>query len=129
MTIKKAIADLAEIKPHQYSDTKIVELLYKLDAQIYDEVIIKHQNTNETGNGDLERPAAYDAEQDINKELLVPDPYSDMYLSWLAAQVDYWNGEYTRFNNTITMYNNDYDIFASWFTRTHMPKQPAVVEV
>lgn len=66
--------------------------------------------------------AGYDANTNTATELLVPAPYDDIYVRWLEAQVDYANGEYGKYNNSITMYNSAYAEYANYYNRKHMPK-------
>ena len=53
--------------------------------------------------------------------LLVPAPFENIYLRWLEAQIDYANGEYTKYNNAIITYNAEYDDFAKYYARNNMP--------
>ena len=64
-------------------------------------------------------------EDSLMTELIVPAPYDDIYIKWLEAQIDYANGEYGKYNNTITMYNNAYLAFAKAYNREHLPKNTA----
>jgi hypothetical protein len=64
----------------------------------------------------------YDENSDLSIVLLVPPPYDDIYLRWLETQIDYANGEYGKYNNSITMYNTAYSAYANYYNRTYMPK-------
>jgi hypothetical protein len=58
----------------------------------------------------------------MEKELLVKAPYDVLYIRWLEAQIDYYNGEITRYNNSQQMYQTAYDTFDRHYNRTHLPK-------
>jgi hypothetical protein len=55
------------------------------------------------------------------KTLIVEHPYDDIYIKWLEAQIDYANGEYGKYNNSIAMFNTAYEAYAKYYNRTHMP--------
>lgn len=65
--------------------------------------------------------SGYDDSTDLNTELLVPEPFDEMYLRWLESQIDYYNGEYGKYNNAIVMYNAAYEAYRNEYNRTHMP--------
>ena len=49
-----------------------------------------------------------------------------MYISWLEAKIDYFNGEYAKYNNSITRYNDTYAAYANDYNRNHMPKGASI---
>lgn len=116
MTILEAITMLQTVKPHQYDDNIVVNWISTLEGLIYNEVISWH-----TGTGEEVPHGPYNAETDMDTVLMVPEPYSDVYIKYLAAQIDYYNGEYTRYNNSMIMYNMALSAFADWYNRTHKP--------
>ena len=64
----------------------------------------------------------YGEETNPSTQLLVPFPYDDIYIRYLEMQIDYANGEYSKYENSQTMYNAAYSTFAREYNRTHMPK-------
>lgn len=64
----------------------------------------------------------YNAETPLDTELIVPHPYDDVYRYWLEAQIDYANGEYAKYNNSMSMFNEAYSAFYRYYHKTHMPK-------
>lgn len=61
--------------------------------------------------------------------LVVPDPYSELYVHYLSAQIDYSNGEMSRYANSLSMFRAALDEFSNRFNRTHMPVQKAYVRI
>lgn len=115
MTIMDAIYRLDELKPNRYSQSEKIKWLSSLDGLIKSEIIDTHEGgENVVFNG-------YDENSDLSTVLLVPAPYDDIYLRWLEAQIDYANGEYGKYNNSITAYNDAYAIYQKYYNRTHMP--------
>lgn len=114
MTIMGAINHLNAVKPNSYTQTEKIKWLSTLDGIVKAEIIDTHEGGEDiTFNG-------YD-EFSLMQELLVPAPYDDMYIKWLEAQIDYANGEYGKYNNSITLYNTAYAAYVKYYNRTHMP--------
>lgn len=116
MTIMEVIYRLDEVKPNSYSPAEKIKWLSSLDGRIKNEII----DTHEGGENVVFK--GYDENTDITTVLLVPAPYDDIYLRWLELQIDYANGEYGKYNNSITMFNNAFMAYADYYNRDHMPK-------
>lgn len=114
MKIIELITEIEKVKPHQYEDAQIKEWLSTLDQTILDEVLSKYQ-----GGEDIVFDGYDDAQEDT--ELLVPDPYSEMYIPYVMSKIDFYNGEYTRYNNSAVLFNQHYAAFCSWYKREHIP--------
>lgn len=115
MTIFEAIARTDELKSNTYDQKIKVEWLSRLDWLIKHQIIDTHQG------GEAVRFAGYGQDTDLHTELLVPEPYDEIYLRWLEAQIDYHNGEIDRYNVAITMYNAAYENYTNYYARTHKP--------
>ena len=115
MTIEEAIKTVDDFKPNQYEHETKVKWLSNLDGMIFRELICTHAGHHgRCFDG-------YDGAPP-NRELLVPFPYADdVYNYWLQAQIDKENGEMTKYNQSVALYNNAYRQYASWYNRTHMP--------
>ena len=118
MRIKDALSRIAAIKPSRYGDELMVEWLSRIDETIRVEIM-------QEGEG----PLRYDAATDMDKELLAPYPYDEIYITWLQAQIDLNNAEMGRFNNDMLLYNTQYTSLCDWWIREHMPKQKNYVRV
>lgn len=116
MTVMGAINHINAVKPNTYGQSEKIKWLSNLDGIIKTEVIDTHEGAEEVEY----KPYT---EASLMKELLVGAPYDDIYIKWLEAQIDYANGEYAKYNNSISMYNAAYDAYAKWYNRTHMPIQ------
>lgn len=138
MKIAEAVDRIRELKPNQFSDARILHWLSDLDRNIWHELIRHFENTapegatDNDGNPitDLPEPGPYemvegDEGQDDtlpDETLLVPEPYSELYMHYLAAQMDYWKGEHSRYNNSIMLYAALYQAFTAEYTSTHTAK-------
>lgn len=116
MTIMDALYRIDELKPNSYSQTEKIKWLSSLDGIVKSEIIDTHEG------GENKVFSGYGENADLSTELLIPAPYDDIYLRWLEAQIDYTNGEYGKYNNSITLYNTAYAAFQNYYNRNYMPK-------
>jgi hypothetical protein len=115
MTIMGAINHVDAVKPNGYSQVEKIKWLSTLDGRVKTEIIDTHDGAEGvTFKG-------YDETTALTQELLIPHPYDEVYIRWLEAQIDYANGEYGKYNNSITMYNTALSAFERYYNRTHKP--------
>ena len=115
MTIMEAINHIDAVKPNSYSQVEKIKWLSTLDGTVKCEIIDTHEGGEEvTFNG-------YDSKTPLTQKLLIPHPHDDVYIKWLEAQIDYANGEYGKYNNSMAVFNTTYTAFANHYNRTHMP--------
>ena len=55
------------------------------------------------------------------RTLLVDPPHDQIYVTWLQAQIDMENGEYSKYQNTMQMFNEGFNSFVAWFANTYEP--------
>lgn len=115
MTIAEAINKIDSIKPNNYSLPEKIAWLSTLDGKIKVNIIDTHEGKESVSF------SGYSDDTNMGTDLLVPAPFDNIYLRWLEAQIDYANGDYTKYNNAIIMYNAEYDDFAKHYTRNNMP--------
>ena len=116
MKIIEAINRIDSLKHNTYTQNEKVAWLSRLDSMVKRLIIDTHED------GEDITFTGYDDTTDLQTELLVPAPFDEMYLRWLEAQIDYTNGEYDKYNNSILMYQTAYDGYANYYNRNHMPK-------
>lgn len=115
MTIQGAINHIDAVKPNGYSQDEKIRWLSTLDGVIKAEIIDTHEGAEDVAFEE------YNETTPLAQALLVPHPYDDVYVKWLEAQIDYANGEYGKYNNSITTYNAAYLAFVKHYNRTHKP--------
>lgn len=116
MTILEAINRVDATKPNSYTQVEKVDWLSTLDGIVKSQIIDTHE-----GGEDVVYEK-YDTDTPLDTELLIPAPYDDIYIRWLEARIDYANGEFRKYNNSLTAYNDAYDLYANYYNRNHMPK-------
>ena len=118
MTIHDAIAEVDSLKPNMFGEKDKIRWLSRLDARIYEEIILTHRYNE----GEEEVSFAGYGEDDGEKELLVGQPHDELYLRWLEAQIDYHNMEYDSFNNSNAVFDAVFSSFRNAYNQSHMPK-------
>lgn len=111
MKVTEALSLFDELKPNSYSQDTKIGWLSDLDKNLIN-IVFKNRANN---------PAAewepYTAGNAGITELLVPDAHKEVYMTYLAYKVDYYNGEYERFNNSALLYNTHLQDFMSDWNR------------
>lgn len=116
MKIIEAINAIDALKPNAFTQAEKIRWLSVLDGCLYQEIVLPHE-------GAQAQPfSGYDEVTPPETELLAQEPFGrELYLKYLEAQIDYYNGETARYNNSMTMYQAAYTVFARWYNRTHPP--------
>ncbi|MBO5196642.1 MAG: hypothetical protein J6C03_06060 [Clostridia bacterium] len=89
--------------------------LQQIEDIIYKEVILTHKDPPP-------QPAPvlrYD------RELLCPEPYSELYIHYLNAQNDLMHRDTRSFENSASAFATAFSSFADWYNRTHSPQSYA----
>lgn len=115
MTIIEAINKVDALKFNTYSQNDKITWLSKLD------LAVKRLILDNYGNNPAPAFTGYTEDTPLNTVLLVPAPFDEIYLRWMEAQIDYYNGENDRYNNSIMLYNAMFDAYASYYTRHNVP--------
>ena len=116
MKLIEAIQKVNDLKRNTYDQQHKVEWLSRLDSMVMRHIIEAHEG------GEGITFTGYNAETDPETVLLVPEPWDEVYLRWLEAQIDYHNGEYGRYNNAITAFNDVWEDYIKHYRQTHVPK-------
>ena len=115
MTIIEAITRVDAVKPNRYSQTEKIYWLSVLDGTVKAEIIDTHEGGEEVAF------SGYNENTVLTTELLIPAPYDDVYIRYLEMQIDYANGEYAKYNNSMILYNTAYAAYERYYNREHMP--------
>lgn len=121
MTINGIIDLVDGQKPNAYSEEHKKHWLDQMDRMAWREVFETHEDPP------VESFEGYTAETDGSTALLIPDDYSQVYVYWLYAMIDFANQEIQRYGNSMIMFNTVYADFANWWNRTHMPVQKRIL--
>lgn len=124
MTISEAISVVDSHKiGNQYSREEKIKWLSDVDSMIKREIIDTHE-----GAGGISF-SGYNGDTDESVSLLAPDYYSDIYVTYLEAQIDRGNQEFSLYNNDMIMFNSAYQAYAAEYNRVHMPLKRSNIKV
>lgn len=116
MTLQEALDITDEMKPNMMSRKLKVKYLTEIEQLIHAEIVMKHVHPEEA-----EAVPVYTEQSDDGTVLIVPDPYSMVYVYWLMSKIDIQNQEDGRYNIDRAHFENAYDTMSDWWTREHMP--------
>ena len=116
MKIREAIERIDSQKHNVYSQNDKIAWLSRLDFLVKTLIIDAHEGAETV------EFTGYNDRTDMETELLVPAPFDEVYLRWLEAQMDYYNGETLRYNNAMLMFRSFFDAYAAHYKRTHRAK-------
>lgn len=116
MTIKEAVELADRLSPNQYPISMKIHWLSKLDGRTYRELIATHANPA------IDSFDGYVPDSGQDTELLIEEPYDeDVYNYYLQAKIALENGEISKYNTMIIMYNTAFLAYSGYYNRTHMP--------
>lgn len=121
--IKKHVPDEKILEKMKYIDKAFYELYAKEEETEDTEEETEEDDTLTTVDSDddgSEEFTGYD-ETDYETDLLVDEPYTDVYRFYVMSMIDYYNGETARYANSSTMFNNSYLEYAGYYNSTHEP--------
>lgn len=108
-TINEVIERNDKIKPNAYSEQVKAGWLYRLDGRISEEIM------------HIDPPEKYQYPEDGDKELLVPEPYDELYDYYVQAMIDFYNKEINSYNNSMIMHNDALSKFSQYYIRHNQP--------
>ena len=117
MTICDALNLVDDLKPNNIDRARKIGWLNDLDKQVFDEIISRH----ERDASNPETFAGYTEATDEDTNLLIPDPYSEVYRWFLEMQIDLANMEMKKYNNSAVLFDNAWKKYAGMYHRKHMP--------
>jgi hypothetical protein len=111
MTLKELIEQVDSIKPNAYTEEQKTVWVNNVEGMVQSQIFLLAP----------EEMISYKWPDDQDKELLVTFPHEKLYPSYLCAYIDYANGEYNKYQNTMQMFNADFSEFMRWFANTYRP--------
>lgn len=107
MTVNELLKRVDEQKPNAFSVAQKVSWLNDIETQI-----------QEFLGYDGSRWVVYtDSDEDLAKELIVDRPYSNVYIAWLKAKIDFDNEEYESYQNNQAQFSSEFASFKSYALR------------
>lgn len=115
VTISEIIERVDDTKPNAFTAKTKMAWIGELDGKIAADVMM--MNIVEV------RQLEYSYPEDLTSQPLVDFPHDSIYDLWLGAKIDFENGEYTKYQNSMEQFNAHYGNFVRWFASTYEPAQ------
>ena len=111
MTIKQIIDIVDQIKPNVFDPE--IKCMWINEVEGYVQTYVHLLSSADV--------ITYDYATDADTELLVPPPHNGVYWTYLTAMIDFANGEYNKYQNTITLYNSYMAEYQRWYATVYRP--------
>lgn len=105
MTPNKAIEIIDRLRPNSYSEEDKLRWINELEGMVQ-RLVIQSDTINQ-----LSYP------EDMEKELLISAPYDDCYTLFLEAKIDYYNREYSNYNNSAVVFESQFNEYKKDYIR------------
>jgi hypothetical protein len=116
MTIRNAVEAIDADFPNQFSDERKTGWVSQVEHQIISEIMLLNPADYENYHW------AYDAD----RELVLPEPYAQLYTLYLAAQMHLAYHEADNYQNTMQLFNAVWDECSRWYADTYRPAELAL---
>ena len=111
MTLSEVISFADSVKPNAFTNAQKTLWISEAEGMVQSDVLLMAP----------QEITVYDYDEDGDTELLVLPPYDKLYRSYLIAMIDFYNGEYDNYQNTMTLFNEQLGEFVKWFARNYRP--------
>ncbi len=111
MTLKECIAFVDGIEPNAYTNAQKTAWVSECEGRVWTDVFLQH-------------PVEFrqlDYTADADRALDVKPPHDKLYPLYLQAKIHFANGEYTRYGDSMALFNAAWGEFVRWFARTYSP--------
>lgn len=132
MTVAGLIEQYNTERPNNVDDAHKVQWIKKIEQMIINEVILTHEHNpmDEIGlqlqvSGStlhIERGGTLSQHMDkfdLDTELIVPEPYDDIYMYFIDQRIALNQNDTRRFNSAAAMYNNALLQYQQFYNRTY----------
>lgn len=85
--------------------------LFRLDKEISLDFLSRYGEEKELPESEMQSP---------QRELLLGEEFSDIYISYLTMKMELHSGNITGYLNCASLYNSAYLSFMEYFNRTHL---------
>lgn len=113
MTISEALSRIDDLKSNAYTTGEKILWLSMADAMVASLIEVQYPGAQPF--------PGYTSATPGDTVLKVPEPFCDLYLHWLAAQMDLYNGENTRFNNSMALFSERFRAYENFCRRSRLP--------
>lgn len=123
MTINEVLDEVDRIAKNNSIDrNQKIKWLDRLDRSIFNDLLQYKKDNIETFDG-------YDVDDDEDTELLAVEPYDELYVYYVLAQINLVQQEVKYYNNNIAVYEEKYRNYRNFINRTYRSKGRNFIKV
>ena len=115
MNLRELLVEVDQLRPNAFADAEKIRMVNTVEGRIYIDILSKYE-----GEEPVFIPFAEGQEE---RELVVPVPFTDVYVFYLISMVDFYNGDSNKYNDSMILYNDAWENYAAHYLQTHTPKQ------
>ena len=119
MTIKEAIEKADRLRPNSFTVEDKKAWLADFESRIYNEIYSTHK---------CDIPFTDVSQMTEETKLFVKPPYDELYQLYLCSVVDFFNAEYSRYNNDMIMLNSLYSDYERYFNNNYESAGSTVIK-
>ena len=120
MRALELILKLDKLKPNDIDDDIKKTWLTNAFWQVVTEIIDKHEGAKDHSEYDLEDLLGSLVVK-TSTDLLVDEPYDELYVYYMKAQIDLAYDETDKYNKHMMLFNTAFDNFAKHYRQNHRP--------
>lgn len=109
MTLSEVIAFADGIKPNGYANKTKTHWINEAEGKVQKEILL------------VREVSTYVWPDDANTVLLARPPHDKLYITYLTAMIDFANGEYEKYQNSMTLFDAQFREFMRWYARFYHP--------
>lgn len=106
MKLERLILDVKKEKPNSLSNEYLTRKLNEVEAIVQDYLEIP-----------IGQRISYEWPEDMDRELIVKEPHSRMYMSYMKACIDFANEELESYTNNQSQFQIDYEEWTGFCIR------------
>lgn len=111
MTIAQVVELVDNVKPNAFSTAAKIAWLSQCEGLVQTEVWLTA----------IEDVVSYGPDTDGSTVLLVSPPHDKIYQAYLMAMIDFANGEYDFYQNTMQVFNSWFREYQRWYANRYRP--------
>ncbi len=117
MILRNLLDYVDDIKPNAFSNETKTAWINEVEGMVQTEVMLLA----------IEDVVTYTYAEHANTELLAKPPHDKIYGAYLCAMIDFANGEYNKYSNTMQMFNAYYGEYMRWYAQRYRPADEVAV--
>lgn len=114
MTVNEIIARFDEDRNNTERFENKLFWVKELETMVLFDVILTHKNT-------VDSPETYFDEWGATSDLLIPIPYTDVYIHYMDMKMQLKLNQLKKYNNASTLFNNAFITYQQWYNRNNTP--------